>query len=141
MNDVTERKAPGRPKGSRNKDKQLVADKLAALDCDPIEGMVEIARQAMQDADLSTSKLLTELQKVDPEDEKLVSVVQAYIRENVSLRNQSLDLAGKMYKELAGYVHSKLKSVELSTDEDLGFLLSGALGLPLAGDQPNTEAD
>ena len=41
----------GRKKGTPNKKTQSVIDQLAALDCDPIEGMATIALKAMEDKD------------------------------------------------------------------------------------------
>jgi hypothetical protein len=45
-------KTGGRVKGTPNKPTQNISDKLAELDCDPIEGMATIARQAMDENDL-----------------------------------------------------------------------------------------
>ena len=45
------KKAGGRKAGTPNKKTQDVADKLAALDCDPLAGMAEIARIAMEEQD------------------------------------------------------------------------------------------
>jgi hypothetical protein len=45
-------KTGGRVKGTPNKPTQNIIDKLAELDCDPIEGMATIARQAMDENDL-----------------------------------------------------------------------------------------
>ena len=42
----------GRKKGTPNKATQTVIEKLEKLDCDPIEGMAEIAIQAMKEGDL-----------------------------------------------------------------------------------------
>lgn len=67
-------KTGGRQKGSLNKDKAEVAEKLAALGCDPIEGMATIA--------------------MDPQ--------------------SPVDLRGRMFSELAQYVHSKLRAVEVT---------------------------
>ena len=41
----------GRPKGSKNKSRQAVIDKLEELDCDPLAGMAKIAKLAMGSAD------------------------------------------------------------------------------------------
>lgn len=41
----------GRPKGSKNKSRQAVIDKLEELDCDPLAGMANIAKLAMESAD------------------------------------------------------------------------------------------
>lgn len=39
----------GRKKGTPNKATQAVQEKLQAMDCDPIEGMAEIAQEAMKE--------------------------------------------------------------------------------------------
>ena len=41
----------GRAKGVKNKATQSVQDKLDSLGCDPIEGLANIAKQAMDDED------------------------------------------------------------------------------------------
>ena len=41
----------GRKKGTPNRDKQAIRDRLAELDCDPIDGMAQIAQEAMQEKD------------------------------------------------------------------------------------------
>jgi hypothetical protein len=45
-------KTGGRQKGTPNKNNQPIVDKLAELNCDPIEGMAKIARQAMDEGEL-----------------------------------------------------------------------------------------
>jgi len=46
------RTGAGRKKGSINKRSQEIADRLAAMGCDPIEGMAEIAAEARGEGDL-----------------------------------------------------------------------------------------
>ena len=46
------REGAGRKKGKPNKKTQEVLDKLAELNCDPIEGMARIAKQAMDEGEL-----------------------------------------------------------------------------------------
>ena len=41
------KKTGGRVAGTPNKDNQSIMDKLAELECDPLEGMAIIAREAM----------------------------------------------------------------------------------------------
>ena len=43
----------GRAKGVKNRTTKSVEDKLKALGCDPLEGMAEIAKQAMLEGDMS----------------------------------------------------------------------------------------
>ena len=69
-------KTGGRVKGSLNKTTRDVVERLAELDCDPIEGMARIA--------------------ADPK--------------------TSVETRGRMYMELAQYVHPKRKAIEV-TDE------------------------
>ena len=47
------RPGAGRKVGVPNKRSDEIADKLAALNCDPIEGMAKIASQAMGEGDLT----------------------------------------------------------------------------------------
>ncbi len=46
-------KTGGRVKGSLNKGNQSIMDKLASINCDPIEGMAKIAKKAMEEGELS----------------------------------------------------------------------------------------
>ena len=45
------KKYGGRVKGTPNKSSQTIMDKLAELNCDPIEGMATIARKAMDEGE------------------------------------------------------------------------------------------
>ena len=45
-------KSGGRKKGTLNKVNTTVTEQLAALDCDPIEGMAKIAKVAMAEGEL-----------------------------------------------------------------------------------------
>lgn len=47
------RKTGGRKKGTPNKKTQSIQDKLDKHGCDPIEGMAKIAKQAMDEGDMS----------------------------------------------------------------------------------------
>jgi hypothetical protein len=49
------KKTGGRVAGTPNKDNQTIMDKLAALDCDPIEGMAIIAKESMIIKDYNTA--------------------------------------------------------------------------------------
>jgi len=77
----------GRPKGSKNKKSLEIQEKLQELNCDPIEGLVRIAMLSEEDAQNSDA----------PKD-----------------RVPHMNIAKDCYKELAGYVAYKLKSVEHS---------------------------
>ena len=48
-------KTGGRKKGAPNKSTQTVMDQLAALNCDPIEGMATIAKLSMAAEDYATA--------------------------------------------------------------------------------------
>ena len=45
----------GRKKGTPNKKTQSIIDQLAALDCDPIEGIATIAKLSMEAKDYATA--------------------------------------------------------------------------------------
>jgi len=47
------KKYGGRKKGTPNKVNQTVNEKLAALNCDPLEGMAKIAKQAMAEGEMA----------------------------------------------------------------------------------------
>jgi len=94
-------KGESRRKGIPNKKSVEIADKLAALGCDPIEGMARIAR----DCEDAFASRLAELNN----------------GENVEIPGlyKDLTLAGQMYKELAQYVAPKRKAVEMSVSGSL----------------------
>jgi hypothetical protein len=95
----------GAPKGNSNRKgrpgkKSLeIADKLAALNCDPIEGMARIALGA-------ESGFIEKLQQIveSGDAEALSAQLPAMLKD--------LSLAGQMYKELAQYVAPKRKAIE-----------------------------
>ncbi len=70
-------KTGGRQKGTPNKRTTEVAELLSALNCDPIQGMAEIA--------------------MDPDN--------------------SAELRGRMFAELAGYLFPKRKATEIKIDD------------------------
>jgi len=99
------RAGAGRKKGTKNKYNQLIADRLEELNCDPIEGMAIIAEEAM-----AAAKSLGEFKD----------------------RKDAYTIAGNMYKELAGYVRPKLKSIEHKGDLDNPITHSIIQVLPVA---------
>jgi hypothetical protein len=97
----------GRKAGIPNKRTLEVQEKLAALGCDPIEGMARIASIAEGDG---MKKLIAAAADEDPESRSLA------LRDGF----HDLQLAGKMYAELAGYVAPKRKAVEVSASKGEG---------------------
>lgn len=132
----------GRGKGTPNKDKKAIQDKLDELGCDPIEGMATIAKECMRDAQLGWDKLIAEIALVRGEDQdQIANIVEGYLKGNLALRNSSFEMAGKMFKELASFAHAKRKAVDVTSDgEKLPFQVFGSTGLPVAG-QPDSETD
>lgn len=49
------KKTGGRVAGTPNKNNQTIMDKLAALNCDPLEGMAIIAKESMEAKDYVTA--------------------------------------------------------------------------------------
>lgn len=47
------REGAGRKKGTVGKKTKAIEEKLAQFDCDPIEGMIQVARQAMGEGNLA----------------------------------------------------------------------------------------
>lgn len=84
-------KTGGRKKGVPNKAKAEIESRLKALGCDPIEGMARIAQMAEEDAQAA---------------------------EKLSERIAAINLAGKMYAELAEYVAPKRSRIEHVGDAD-----------------------
>jgi len=98
------RPGAGRPKGAKNKRTLAVEQRLAALGCDPIEGM---ARIAMETAPCLVCDATGRVGDDEPCGQcKGVGRLQA-----------SLELRGKMYSDLAQYVAPKRKAVEVSGAE------------------------
>ena len=83
---ATGNKTGGRKKGTPNKRTQEVTDKLASLDCDPIEGMAKIAAD----------------------------------------EQNSPELRGRMFSELAQYIAPKRKAIEHSGEggEPMTFIMN-----------------
>jgi len=71
------RKTGGRVKGTPNKATKEIAELLAALDCEPVAGMVAIAMD----------------------------------------EGNSVELRGRMFAELANYVHAKKRATEIKADD------------------------
>lgn len=87
----------GSRKGKPNKVSKDIAEKLADLGCDPIEGMARIAFGAESGFEEKLANLA-----LDGD----LSLIPALLKD--------LSLAGQMYKELAQYVAPKRKAIEHS---------------------------
>ena len=93
----------GSRKGVSNKTSSDIAKKLAALGCDPIEGMARIALDC-ETAFADRLKTLAEGGDID--------IPGLY---------KDLNLAGQMYKELAQYVAPKRKAIEMNVNGSLSL--------------------
>ena len=82
------RKTGGKVKGSVNKRTKEIQQMLDDLDCNPLEGMVEIANRAKEGVLIGVDDDGNQIMKPD------------------------LVLAGNMYKELAQYIAPKRKAIE-----------------------------
>ncbi len=78
-------KTGGRVKGTPNKISEFVKNRLDELECEPIEQLVIIAREAHEKKDLQ--------------------------------------LAGNLYKELAGFIAPKVKAITIVDKSELEVLL------------------
>ena len=87
------RPGAGRPKGSKGARTKQVEELLESLDCNPIEGLVRLARLAEEDAQAAPTP---------------------------SERVPHINIAKDCYKELAQYVAPKRKSVEMDATVDVG---------------------
>lgn len=91
----------GRKAGVPNKRTLEVQEKLEKLGCDPIAGMAQIAAEAR-----GTGLMKLATARRNPAAEDAGDVARAAFTD--------LQLAGKMYAELAQYVAPKRKAVEVS---------------------------
>lgn len=101
------RKGAGRPKGAKSKANQQVAERLAELECDPIEGMAIIAKEMMEEGRLAA----------DFKD-----------------KQAAFKTAGDMYKELGQYVAPKLRSVEHSSSTESPVIPPSITILPVSAE-------
>ena len=99
------RKGAGRPKGSTSEKTREVADKLAKMKCDPIEGLARIAVMAEEDAQAA---------------------------EDPAGRIPHMQLATNCYKELAQYIAPKRKAVEVSQDPENPIMTEDQIDARLA---------
>ena len=107
----------GRPKGSKNKDHLGLEEKLRALGCDPLEGLVKIAHLAMADVEADERELMRSLKamKFDPESaEEIKKEWQAFMAKNHQIKQGNMNLALACYKELSNYIYPKKKSIDVT---------------------------
>jgi hypothetical protein len=104
----------GRQKGTPNRKTEEIAEKLARLKCDPLEGMAMIALNKVpcglcRGAGKTKYKL--------PGDETIHerTCERCY---GSRMEACSLELRAKMYSDLAQYVHPRRKAIELSTPSE-----------------------
>lgn len=90
----------GRKKGTPNKPCHDIADKLQRLGCDPIEGM---ARIALGDVDCPFCQAAG-----------MVADAPCAMCFGTGKEPIKADLRGKMFAELAQYIHPKRKAVEVT---------------------------
>lgn len=77
----------GRKRGTPNRRTQAVIERLEALSCDPLEGMVQIAQQAQQEGDLSLAgAMFKELAQYIYPKRKAIEVQEHSIVEQVGIR-------------------------------------------------------
>jgi hypothetical protein len=105
----------GRRKGSLNKINSEVAEQLASLGCNPIEGMARIALGQVTCSLCRGAKSAwhKDGKAVPPGTEGAVEGACAHCF-GTGLEPVGIDLAAKMYAELAQYVAPKRKAVEVS---------------------------
>lgn len=102
------REGAGRPKGSVNRATADVQARLAALDCDPFEGMALLSRPSMECRRCKGKKTIL------IHDEPMgCPVCNASGEELIPL-----EIRSSMFKELAQYVAPKRKAIEHSPGGD-----------------------
>ena len=100
------RAGAGRPAGSENSNKKDIEERLDELNCDPIEGMVDIAEQAMKEKQYA---LAGQMYK------ELTQYIASKKRPVIN-QKETLDLAARLREALAQVTPKKEK------DDDLSFL-------------------
>ena len=103
------KKTGGRQKGTLNKAKSDITEKLASMGCDPIVGMARIALDCEKELQILDNAI------ADTDD----ALIKA---DNIRCKNQHIIQAGNMYKELAQYVAPKKRAMEHSGSIDTGSI-------------------
>jgi len=116
----------GRPKGSKNKRQGGIADKLRALDCDPIEGMARLASGQIDCLHCDDKGMMTLLacmllinSRIDSDAMPALSkqTVVCPICSGTKKEYVQHKTRGDMFKELAQYIAPKRRSIEVSVNE------------------------
>ena len=100
------RAGAGRPAGSENSNKKDIGERLDELNCDPIEGMVDIAEQAMKEKQYA---LAGQMYK------ELAQYIASKKRPVIN-QKETFDLAVRLREAFAQVTPKKEK------DDDLSFL-------------------
>ena len=139
----------GRKKGTPNKRTLEVMQRLEEMDCDTIEGMVNLARGdapclCCKDGRVTIPQYykLIRKQMPDPKDgESLVDEADKFtVCPNcggTGFEPIEATLSGAMYKELAQYVAPKRKAVDITSDGDK--LNTGVIQVPLQQTEEEAE--
>jgi hypothetical protein len=108
---------PGRPKGSLNNRTKEATEILARLKCVPIEGMALIASGKVP-CGTCHGKGKTKYQPANGGEKLLERTCESCY--GSKLEKISPELKGKMYSELAKYVHPQLRAIEHSGEIQSG---------------------
>ena len=100
------RAGAGRPAGSENNNKKDIGERLDELNCDPIEGMVDIAEQAMKEKQYALAGQMY----------KELTQYIASKKRPILNQKETLDLATRIREGLGQVTPPKEK------DEDMSFL-------------------
>jgi len=92
-------KSGGRQKGTPNKVNATVTEQLAALDCDPIEGMAKIAKAAMEEGEFV-----------------LAGTMYKELAQYVAPKRKSIEMSGEMGIDVYADIMIGFRDIPIDTD-------------------------
>jgi len=93
------KKTGGRVAGTPNKNNQSIMDKLAELDCDPLEGMAKIAKAAMAEGEFV-----------------LAGTMYKELAQYVAPKRKSIEMTGEMGIDIYADIMVGFRDIPIDTD-------------------------
>ena len=93
------KKTGGRVAGTPNKNNQSIMDKLAELDCDPLEGMAKIAKAAMAEGEFV-----------------LAGTMYKELAQYVAPKRKSIEMSGEMGIDVYADIMVGFRDIPIDTD-------------------------
>ena len=93
------KKTGGRVAGTPNKNNQSIMDKLAELDCDPLEGMAKIAKAAMAEGEFV-----------------LAGTMFKELAQYIAPKRKSIEMSGEMGIDIYADIMVGFRDIPIDTD-------------------------